>query len=297
MMIKEAIHSIRKDWNRAVCFWVVFMLSSMFLYLIFHVSLSDAVGVSYIYGRNDLPTYLTTFDATVCIIVIFMANHFYVKKKSGELAVILMCGGTYLQLMGFLLIQTGILMAVSIPVGVAAGKMCFPLIGSVFHRMTGRRLSMASGDQPVVLLLVIIAMEIFWCTLVNLGYSYRSSIYTLLNGEKKITVRFPFLKLPILKGLRCGYPLLYLGCAVLLYGCGSKPEQMTVLGVMGMIGLCKTIDKIILPWLEAGGAKDWIDQGEKLVPPLGHISDVPLFLGGFRPDSSVRRPLKDRVWP
>ena len=102
-MFKEAVRSLRKDLDRAVCYWMVFMLSSMFMYLFFHVSLSEAVGVSYIYGKNDMPTLLTTFDVGVCILVIFMANDFYVKKKSNELAVILMCGGTYLQLTQFLI--------------------------------------------------------------------------------------------------------------------------------------------------------------------------------------------------
>ena len=89
----------------------------------------------------------------VCILVIFMANDFYVKKKSNELAVILMCGGTYLQLTQFLIFQTGILMALSIPVGVIAGKLCFPLLNVAFRYMTGYEISMAwraAGDLVVL---------------------------------------------------------------------------------------------------------------------------------------------------
>ncbi len=275
-MFKEAVRSLRKDLDRAVCYWMVFMLSSMFMYLFFHVSLSEAVGVSYIYGKNDMPTLLTTFDVAVCILVIFMANDFYVKKKSNELAVILMCGGTYLQLTQFLIFQTGILMALSIPVGVIAGKLCFPLLSVAFHYMTGYEISMASGGQPVILSSCIIGFEIFWCTFVNLGYSYRNSIYSLLHGEKKIKMQFP--KFFVVKALKYLYPALYLGCAALLYFCGSETEQMTVLGVLGLVGLCGTLDKVALPWLEKGGADKWVDDGEKLV-----------YMGLFREDLKMAK--------
>jgi len=248
----------------------------MFMYLFFYVALSETIGVTYIYGNNDLPTYLTTFDVAVCIIVIFMANDFYVKKKSKELAVILMCGGTYLQLMGFLLFQTGILMALSIPAGILMGKLCFPLLGWVFHYMTGRSLQMASGKQPAVLSASITGAEVFWCTIVNLGYSYRNSIYTLLHGEEKIKMRAPqFLKTG---GVKLLYPVLYLGCAVFLYICGGEPERVTVISAVGILGLCGSIDKVVLPWLEQGGQERWADQGEKLV-----------YMGFFREDLKMAK--------
>ena len=121
-MIKDAVRSLKKDWDRAVFYWIVFVLSSMFMFTFFHLALSDAIGVTFIYSNNDLPTYLTVFDVLICIIVIFLANDFYVKKKSGELAVILICGGTYLQLVEFLLIQTGILIVGIIALFLQANK-------------------------------------------------------------------------------------------------------------------------------------------------------------------------------
>lgn len=275
-MFKEAVQSLRKDLDRAVCYWMVFVLSSMFMYLFFHVSLSETVGVTYIYGKNDLPTFLTTFDVIVCMIVIFMANDFYVKKKSNELAVILMCGGTYLQLTQFLISQTGILMALSIPVGVAAGRLCFPLLSFVFHYMTGQELLMASGSQPMILSACIIGFEFFWCTFVNLGYSYRNSIYNLLHGEQKIKMQLP--RFFAVKILRYFYPALYLGCAVLLYFCGRETEKMIMLGVAGLLGLCGTIDKAVIPWLERGSMDKWLEDGEKLV-----------YMGFFREDLKMAK--------
>lgn len=275
-MFKEAVQSLKKDLDRAVCYWVVFVLSSMFMYLFFHISLSETVGVTYIYGKNDLPTFLTTFDVIVCILVLFMANDFYVKKKSNELAVILMCGGTYLQLTQFLIFQTGILTALSIPAGVAAGRLCFPVLRFVFHYMTGQELLMASGSQPAILSYCIIGFEVFWCTFVNLGYSYRNSIYSLLHGEQKIKMQLP--KFFAAKILRYFYPAVYFGCAVLLYFCGREPEKMIALGAAGLLGLCGTIDKVVIPWLEKGSMDKWLEDGEKLV-----------YMGLFREDLKMAK--------
>lgn len=275
-MFKEAVQSLRKDLDRAVCYWVVFVLSSMFMYLFFHISLSETVGVTYIYGKNDLPTFLTTFDVIVCILVLFMANDFYVKKKSNELAVILMCGGTYLQLTQFLIFQTGILMALSIPAGVAAGRLCFPVLRFAFRYMTGQELLMASGSQPVILSSCIIGFEVFWCTFVNLGYSYRNSIYSLLHGEQKIKMQLP--KFFSAKILRYFYPAVYFGCAVLLHFCGREPEKMIALGAAGLLGLCGTIDKVVIPWLEKGSMDKWLEDGEKLV-----------YMGLFREDLKMAK--------
>ena len=48
-MIKDAARSLRKDLDRAVFYWIVFILSSMFMFTFFHLALSEAVGVTFIF--------------------------------------------------------------------------------------------------------------------------------------------------------------------------------------------------------------------------------------------------------
>lgn len=275
-MIKDAARSLRKDLDRAVFYWIVFILSSMFMFTFFHLALSEAVGVTFIYSNNDLPTYLTVFDVLVCMIVIFLANDFYVKKKSKELAVILICGGTYLQLVEFLLIQTGILMVFSIPAGIGLGCACFPLLSFLIKTMSGCEIQIVFGLQSVVLTASVIILEVFWCTMLNLGYAYRNSICSLLRGEEKIKLRVP--KALRAKGLRFIYPVLYFGCACLLHTCGKEPERMLLLGFTGTVGLWGSIQKIVFPWLEKGILDKWGDDGEKLV-----------YMGLFRADLKMAR--------
>ena len=204
-MIKDAARSLRKDLDRAVFYWIVFILSSMFMFTFFHLALSEAVGVTFIYSNNDLPTYLTVFDVLICMVVIFLANDFYVKKKSKEMAVILICGGTYLQLVEFLLIQTGILMVFSIPVGIGLGWACFPLLSLLIKTMSGCEIEIGFGMQSVALTASVIILEVFWCTMLNLGYAYRNSICSLLRGEEKIKLR-SYIRLSILAVRVCCTP-------------------------------------------------------------------------------------------
>ncbi len=275
-MIKDAARSLRKDLDRAVFYWIVFILSSMFMFTFFHLALSEAVGVTFIYSNNDLPAYLTVFDVLICMVVIFLANDFYVKKKSKELAVILICGGTYLQLVEFLLIQTGILMVFSIPVGIGLGWACFPLLSLLIKTMSGCEIEIGFGMQSVALTASVIILEVFWCTMLNLGYAYRNSICSLLRGEEKIKLRVP--KVLNAKGIRFIYPALYFGCACLLYTCKKSPERMLFLGFAGTAGLWGSIHKVVFPWLEKGVMEKWGDDGEKLV-----------YMGLFRADLKMAR--------
>lgn len=276
-MIRNGARSLRKDLDRAVFYWLVFILSSMLTFTFFHLALSEAVGVSFIYGDDDLPTYLTVFDVLICMIVIFLANDFYVKKKSRELAVLVICGGTYLQLVRFLLVQTGILMLFSIPVGIGLGRASFPLLSFLMETMSGCRMEIRLGTQPVVLTACVIFLEVFWCTMLNLGYTYRNSIHSLIHGEEKVKLRLPAaLKV---KGFRRVYPVLYFGCACLLYTCGRAPERMVFLGFAGTAGLWGSIQKVVFPWLEKGIMERWGDDGEKLV-----------YMGLFRADLKMTLP-------
>jgi hypothetical protein len=108
-MLKAALRSIKDDLSRSLFYWLTFVLTSMFMFLFFHISYSDMVGVTFINGNNDMATFITVLVLGICMIVVFFANDFYVKKKSKDLAVRLVCGGTYFQIASFLLFQTGLL--------------------------------------------------------------------------------------------------------------------------------------------------------------------------------------------
>lgn len=261
--MKDAVRSLLKDIDRAVFYWIVFVLSSMFMFIFFRLAMSEMIGVTFIYSDNNLPTYLTVFDVFICMLVIFLANNFYVEKKSRELAMILVCGGTYIQLAEFLLFQTGILMAAAILPGILLGHISIPLLHTFLTRAMGFPVVISSTREAVVATICVIVFEVFWCTMLNLGYSYRNSICSLLHGESKIRLKTP--KILKTSGSKWFYVILYVGCAGLMYVCGEGTEKMMFLGAAGLLGLNGSVNYILFPFLEREVSGRWIDDPEKLV--------------------------------
>ncbi|MCD8028686.1 MAG: hypothetical protein LUF02_08540 [Erysipelotrichaceae bacterium] len=95
MIYKEAIRSIKDDFSRSLFYWLTFVITSMFIFLFFNLSYNKMVGFTFINNKNDLMSYITIFVVAVCLIVIFFANDFYVKKKAKQLAIQLVCGATF----------------------------------------------------------------------------------------------------------------------------------------------------------------------------------------------------------
>lgn len=264
-MIAKALHSLKSDLDRAIFYWIVFMLCSMFIFLFFHLSMSSSVGVTFIDSKNNLSTNLTVFVIGICMIVIFMANNFYVKKKSKELAIMLVCGGTFLQLAEFLLIQTGVLLLCSIPFGIALGYFLFPVIELLLYYTTMQQIVISFQQSAIVATTIIIVFEILWCTFLNLGYAYRNSIQSLLHGEKIITessirlnIEIPFLKHVFL--------ILYIGCAALLYLLqNDNITGMVISGILGTIGMYGCIGKYVIPYIDKKNHEVWVEDLDKVV--------------------------------
>lgn len=270
-MIRMAYRSLKKDFDRAAFYWIVFVLSSMFMYTFFHLAISDLVGVTFIYSDNTLPIYLTVYNVLICMIVIFLANDFYVKKKAREQAVLLVCGGTYLKLVQFLFLQTGILLVTAVPCGVILGQLVFPVLEQVMSLIAGYEIHIVSTGEAAVATFAIILFEVFWCTLLNLGFSYRNTIYSLMHGDKVEDVK---LIRPIRsQGLKLMYLVLYVGSALLLYACKGNTSLMLALGVVGMFGLNGVIRKLLKPFLEKAVAERLSDRPETVV-----------YMGLFRAD-------------
>lgn len=263
-MIKEALCSLKNDFDRAIFYWLVFILSSMFMFMFFHLSLSEVVGVTFINSESNVATTLTVLVIFICMVVIFMANDFYVRKKSKELAMMLVCGGSYLQLVAFLLLQTGILMLLSVPLGIFLGYCSFPLLNMFLNHIAEYQVSLYLNQQAIVSTIIVISFEILWCTLLNLGYTYRNSVRSLLQGEEKIKLGgMPFFfKISISKYF---YLILYLGCAILLYTCGENTSGMLMLSLIGLIGMNGCIQHLVIPTIDQWIKEKWIDDYEKIV--------------------------------
>ncbi len=249
-MLKSALRSIKDDFSRALFYWLTFVLTSMFMFLFFNLSYSDMVGVTFINNRNDMATFTTVLVIGICMIVIFFANDFYVKKKSKELAVRLVCGGTYLQIALYLLFQTGILFLLAIPFGIALAFLCIPIINYVLTIFLNSQSQLYIQWNAILSTTIIILFEIFWCTFLNLGYAYRSSIKTLMTDEKtNISFSIPFPFKMSLKVKQRIYMIMFIGPLILFYFNGNDPKSILFFSIVGMIGLYGCIDDVVIPVL------------------------------------------------
>lgn len=249
-MFQSALRSIKDDFSRSLFYWLTFVLTSMFMFLFFNLSYSDMIGVTFIHARNDMSTFTTVLVIGICMIVIFFANDFYVKKKSKELAVRLVCGGTYFQITQYLLFQTGVLFILAIPFGIGLAILFIPSINYMLMSFLNSSAQLHIQWNAIVSTTIIIVFEIFWCTLLNLGYAYRSSIKTLMYDEKTIihfSIPLPFnISSKIKKFLSI---IMFIGPIVIFYFNGDNPNSMLILSIIGMIGLYCSIDQVVVPFL------------------------------------------------
>ena len=265
-MIKDALKSIKNDFSGSLFYWLTFVLSSMFILMFFHIAYSDSVGVSFINSKNNMKTFMSVIVIAMCMIVIFFTNDFYVKKKAKELSVRLVCGSTYASLVVFLLFQTILLFLLAIPAGMVLAVMCIPFINYLLIEVLNSEIYITLNATAFISTFIIIAAEIGWCTLVNLGFSYRSSIKALMDGDKgyfKSAVSLPvFVSGKAKKNIAL---VLYIVPLLLFYTVGKETTGIFIFSLFGMIGMYSCFESVFVPYLSDKIENKYIEDPLKVV--------------------------------
>ncbi|MCR5795804.1 MAG: hypothetical protein K6G61_10730 [Solobacterium sp.] len=266
MIVKNAVRSLRNDFTRAFFYWLTFVLTSMFMFLFFNISMSDSVGVTFINSRTDLATTLTVCVIIAASIDIFFANDFFIKNKAKDLAVQLVCGATYIQLASYLLTQTFILLALAIPVGITLALLLLPLMNlfMTYYLHTTAVISVSAGAiGSTVFVLVFV---IFWTTILNLSFAYRNSIAMLINGSNiSIDLEMPYMGMKPLFSKRTKkiiWLCLFLVPVILYY---FNSESFMMLSMFSLVGLNGCFKSIVLPYLDRRINDIRLDDAESIV--------------------------------
>ena len=257
MIIHDAFMSLKNDMIHSFFYWLTFVISSMFIFLFLVVSMSDAVGVTFVQAKGDVATNLAVFSSVLCMVEIVFANDFYVKSKSRELAVRLVCGATYVQLAQYLLSQTVFLVAIAIPVGILAGIICIPLIGGLMSNITGTAMSINITGEALIWTICILAFVVFWTLILNLSFAYRNSAAQLLNSQTiKTGSSNPFLT-AFLEDLNKGKQgtinrLICLGMFLIPIGLFYySPSASMIFAAVSLVGLNNVIKNMAMPYLNS----------------------------------------------
>lgn len=255
MILHDAFSSLKHDLIHSFFYWLTFVISSMFIFLFLVVSMSDSVGVTFVQAKGDVATNLAVFSSVLCMVEIVFANDFFVKSKSRELAVRLVCGATYVQLAEYLLSQTVFLVLCAIPVGIVLGLVCLPLIGVLMNQLTGAVFVINISSQAILWTIIILGFVIFWTLILNLSFAYRNSAAQLLNSQTiKTGSSNPFLTAfleDVTKGVKgkvalISGGLMFLVPIALFY---YSPNGSLVFAAVSLVGLNNLIKNAAMPYL------------------------------------------------
>lgn len=278
MIVQDAIRSLKNNFGKAFFYWLTFVLTAMFIFIFFNISMSDAVGVTFINDSGSFATTLTVFVIAVCMVIIFFANDFFVKNKARDLAIRLICGAKYMQLAGYLLVQTFILLLIAIPAGIFLALFLIPVLNGLIALLSSEAFHIAIRLRAVVMTAIILVSVVFWTTYLNLAFAYRNSASSLLN-ERKVKIKFEFAALENMKIsgriLQIVSAFLFLFPLVLFI---TAPQNSIGWTVMGMVGFLGCMKHILGPWLNKLLKHDLTDRPQMLA-----------VLGFFRTDIQILR--------
>ena len=91
-LIKLAIRSLKTDFLKSLFYFLSFVLTTIFIFLFFNLTLNPSTGINL--GGNDakLITTIAAFVILIAMVCVFMANDFYVLAKTKDVSIVLMSG-------------------------------------------------------------------------------------------------------------------------------------------------------------------------------------------------------------
>ena len=252
MIFKDALRSLKNNFGKALFYWLTFVLTSMFIFLFFNISMSESVGVTFFYANQDLALTVTVFVIAVCLIIIFFANDFFIKNKARDLAIRLVCGATYMQLASYLLVQTFLLLLAAIPAGVILALGLIPILNVTISGMMQTDFTISVHFDAVVTTTIVLVSVVFWTTYLNLAFAYRNTAVNLLNDRKMtnplagVDLGWERRKLSD-KVKNIGGLILYLMPLVMFH---LNTEAALMFAILGMIGFNLILNSLFIPLLD-----------------------------------------------
>ena len=183
MILKDAMRSLKDGFSRSFFYWLTLFLTTLFIYLFFHIMMSDPDSASLLTSKSDvIATAVTVAVIVICMIAILFANDFFVKQKAKELAVRLVCGATAFQLAVYLLLQTMVLLIIAIPLGIVTGNAMMPVLSRIISSLMGTSFEMKITSDANLMSFSIIGFSVFWILMLNLSFSLRTGAGLMLNN-------------------------------------------------------------------------------------------------------------------
>lgn len=262
MIFKEAIRSLKNSRSKAVFFALTFFITTALLFVYFNMAAAQTGGQPEVFvtstnlydmfallEKGNAGNLMMVFIVIMCFIDLLFCNDFFVKNKAKELAVRMICGATYLQLALYLLIQTVLLMLISIPLGILTG---YGLIGlmNLLLAAQGETFVVTVSSYAVVEFVMVMIFVVFWTILLNCSFAYKSGAVLLAGGNMgamKDRSSFGIASKPAAQFI---LNVIGIIAAVLpLYNFFNGSGALAISMVIGSVGLNRVMGNVLLPLL------------------------------------------------
>lgn len=245
-LFKLALRSLKTDFLKSLFYFLSFILTTIFIFLFFNLAFNPNSGINLGADDSTLVTPIAAFVILIAMVCVFMANDYYVLAKTKDVSIVLMSGASVYQVGAYLFIQSTIIMLLAIPLGFMISYALVPIVNGIFFAAFNYQgdLNYISSNT-LVATAIILFVEIGWCTLLNVGYCYRTSINKMVSANVQIeSFGFSIKKLS---------NKIYLGLFILpmlIFPFLEDTASHLILSIFGMIGVYGVIKNVIPQYLE-----------------------------------------------
>ena len=273
-IIKLAFVSLKKDLSKSIFYFLTFLLTTIFIFSFFNLTFNPYSGIHL--GKDDTTfvTPIAVFVIVIAMLCVFLANNFYVSKGK-EISIILMSGASIYQLGFYLFLQVFTIMLCAIPLGLVLGYLLIPSINSLFmmtFKYSGQLFYLSSQTFPATFM--ILAFEVMWCSMLNLGYCVRSTINSMIHDKNKID-------LSGLKGPQITskvFIILYFVPMVLFLFVKDSTSYMFI-ALFGLIGISGLIKKVLPEYIRKRQRNNSLENSKDLISLGFFHSDIQKIFG------------------
>lgn len=274
-LIKLSLISLKKDLSKSMFYFLTFLLTTIFIFSFFNLVFYPGANINL--GKDDgtFVTPIAVFVIVIAMVCVFLANNFYVSHKGKEISIILMSGASVFQLGIYLFFQVFLIMIFAIPLGLFFGYLLIPFVNMIFASTFAYQGSLFYlSSQTLVATGAILAFEVFWCSLLNLGYCVRSTINSMMNQENQID-------LSGIKGPAISHRL-FIICYLLppvIFLFLKDPMSFLLFSLVGLIGIFGLIKKVLPDYIEKRQRNESLQDPVQLIALGFFHSDIQKVFG------------------
>ena len=194
MILHEAILSIKQDRTRASLYWMTLAMTTTLVYLFINIlssnpdpsafSMKNTTWESVLIGQDKF-VILGPILIILCCWDVFLAHNYYITGKTDDLQVRMICGTSFFAMAKYLLLQSMILIILSVPIGILAAVCLIPAINIFFPILTENAYTLTMTIDSFYEAINIIIMLLLYIFIVDIGFTYQNSSGLLVNWNSE----------------------------------------------------------------------------------------------------------------